>query len=145
MSENRSSNPFIESPAEPTLPTKTGSSTPNKAAPAAQPIRNVKDLVVLLTDLQARIEVLETENRSLKADLARKITKKEITAILAQLDQFRLPKLGLFSDSFFLRAISIYGHWFTANLIVSVILTIITTVIMLTVGQSLVEGMLNLP
>ena len=139
MSENQKSNPFTESPVKSTSPQPVSS-----PPPAAQPIRNVKDLVVLLTDLQARIEVLETENRSLKADLARKITKKEITAILAQLDQFRLSKLGLFSDSFFLRAISIYGHWFTANLIVSVILTIITTVIMLTVGQSMVESMLNL-
>lgn len=85
------------------------------------PMRNVKDLVTVLGQMYTRMAILEAENAALRADLEKTATKRDVVQMIAKVETLNLPKSGLFSDSFIVRAVSIYGHWFVVNLIVSII------------------------
>ena len=85
------------------------------------PMRNVKDLVTVLGQMYTKMSTLEAENAALKAELAKTATKRDVVQMIAKVETLNLPKNGLFSDSFIVRAVSIYGHWFVVNLVVSLI------------------------
>ncbi|MCD6474653.1 MAG: hypothetical protein J7K85_00150 [Anaerolineaceae bacterium] len=140
MSDTPNSQPFITLPEDEPVPQIDQAPASN----SSQPMRNIKDLVVLLESLQKRIEAIEKENRGLKTKLAHKITKKEAASIVAQLDQFRLPKLAIFSDSFFLRALAIYGHWWVINIIFSILFSILAFIIISILGPSIFGNLMSL-
>ncbi|MCD4752347.1 MAG: hypothetical protein K8R40_04690 [Anaerolineaceae bacterium] len=140
MSDTPNSQPFITIPEDEPAPQIDQAPAPN----SSQPMRNVKDLVVLLESLQKRIEAIETENRGLKAKLASKITKKETASMISRLDEFRLPKLAIFSDSFLLRALAIYGHWIVISIIFSILFSILTFIVFSILGPSILENFMSL-
>ncbi|NSW52169.1 MAG: hypothetical protein HPY85_06670 [Anaerolineae bacterium] len=111
-----------------------------------QPIKTVKDLVNILSELQTRVEQLEGENDALRQALNDKVTKKETVQLLSRLDGIRLPKSGVFSDSFLVRAFSIYGHWFVANLLISIVLSVFFFILFSIIGASITNAIMqNLP
>ena len=140
MSDTPNSQPFITLPEDEPVPQIDQTPETN----SSQPIRSVKDLVVLLEGLQKRIEAIEKENRRLKTMLARNITKKEAASMVTQLDQFRLPKLAIFSDSFLLRALAIYGHWWVINIIFGILFSILTFILFSILGPSILDNFMSL-
>ena len=93
-------------------------STPSSPLP---PMRNVKDLVTVLGQMHKKITALEAENAALKEELGKTATKRDVVQMISKVETLNLPKHGLFSDSFIVRSVSIYGHWFVANLVVSIV------------------------
>jgi hypothetical protein len=94
---------------------ESGSSSP------LPPMRNVKDLVTVLGQMHKKIIALEAENTALKAAMEKTATKRDVVQMISKVETLNLPKHGLFSDSFIVRSVSIYGHWFVANLVVSIV------------------------
>lgn len=119
----------------------TPSTTPT---PPSHAIKSVNDLVKVLSDLQNRVNQLESENSALQNALAERITKKETLHLLTKLDSIRLPKSGLVSDSFFMRALSVYGHWLVINILLSIVFTILTFALLAALGLPL-STLQNLP
>jgi len=95
----------------------------HEASPSSSlpPMRNVKDLVTVLGQMHIKMSTLEAENVALKAELEKTATKRDVVQMIAKVETLNLPKSGLFSDSFIVRAVSIYGHWFVVNLVMSII------------------------
>jgi len=79
-------------------------------------ISNLQELTRYLAKLQHRIQDLEMENKSLRNSLEALDTKSnDIIEVLRR----RLPNSMLFSDSFFLRALAVWGHFTAIQMIVS--------------------------
>jgi hypothetical protein len=78
---------------------------------------NMNELVNYLELLEKRIQTLETENTDLRSQ---KDSLKEYIQELSGDAQKLLPKTGLVSSSFIQRAFTVWGHYFVAQLIISV-------------------------
>ncbi|HEY62441.1 MAG TPA: hypothetical protein G4N95_07305 [Anaerolineae bacterium] len=86
---------------------------------ATPQISNLKELNNYLSILQNRINNLETENKHLLNTLQDLDTKSnDIIDVIRQ----RLPNTLLLSDNFFLRALTIWGHMFVIQFILSLVL-----------------------
>ncbi|MBM3150976.1 MAG: hypothetical protein FJZ96_02020 [Chloroflexi bacterium] len=81
--------------------------------------RNMNELTEYLSALETRIVTLESENGKLK----RYITDLGGDA------QKMLPKTGLLSPAFMQRAFAVWGHYFVAQLIISLVMMCIFFVI----------------
>jgi hypothetical protein len=114
---------FINGP----IPDVRGENDPNPtneefSSPSAlPPMRNVKDLVTVLGQMHKKIIALEAENTALKSVMEKTATKRDVVQMISKVETLNLPKHGLFSDSFIVRSVSIYGHWFVANLVISIV------------------------
>jgi len=86
--------------------------------------KNMNELMNYLTTLEQRIETLEKE----KSQLQKRTTEK------------KLPETNLLSQKFLTRAFAIWGHFMTANFIISGILTIITYCILFTLFGSFLQS-----
>jgi hypothetical protein len=76
---------------------------------------NMNELVGYLNTLENRVRDLEARNAALQRDLS-----------LVSVDPAKaLPKTGLVSDKFLQRAFTVWGHYFVAQLIISVPLFLI--------------------
>lgn len=88
-----------------------------------QKFKNMDELVEYLGELEKRVESLEMENNDLRAIVS---TKDKINgATINQAILSYLPPTGLISFSFLRRAFAVYGHFFVANLIISVVALLI--------------------
>lgn len=115
-------------------------------APASQSLptmRNVKDLVNTLARMNKRLVLLEEENARLREEVDSKAAKREVVKMIANTEALNPPKHGLTSDSFIVRAISIYGHWFVVNLVISLILGIISFILFASVLNGIATNILN--
>ena len=84
--------------------------------PNNQPaFRNMNELTAYLSEMEQRLATLEAENTALRNALGQ---------VRQQSPRFRtessLPKTGLVSDSFWVRAFTVWGHYFVAQLVISV-------------------------
>lgn len=78
---------------------------------------NMNDLVAYLESLEKRIQTLERENQSLESQ------KESLNRYIQELGgdaQKLLPKTSLLSPSFLQRAFAVWGHYFVAQLIISI-------------------------
>lgn len=78
---------------------------------------NMNDLLVYLDTLEKRLLVLERENQALqeqKEGLNRHVQEPGGEA------QKLLPKTSLLSPNFLLRAFTVWGHYFVAQLIIGI-------------------------
>lgn len=78
---------------------------------------NMNELVSYLEVLETRLQALEAENTALRTQ---KDSLKEYIQELSGDAQRLLPKTGLVSPSFIQRAFTVWGHYFVAQLIISV-------------------------
>ena len=79
--------------------------------------KNMNELTVYLGSLEERILSLERENQALQTQ------KESLTHYIEELGgdaQKLLPKTGLLSTSFIQRAFTVWGHYFVAQLIISI-------------------------
>jgi hypothetical protein len=85
--------------------------------------KNMNELTVYLDAMESRVKALENQNDSLR----RYIT--EMGSDAAKM----LPKTGLLSPSFIQRAFTVWGHYFVAQLIISIPIVCIYFILILTI------------
>jgi len=82
-------------------------------------LKNINELVEYLNDLEAKIRVLEDENSALRSAMEEvSSTNRSVVNLLRQ----EWPRTGLVSRSFWIRALTVYGHFFVIQLIVTAFL-----------------------
>jgi len=89
-------------------------------------LSSMTDLVAYLETLEKRVVALERENRDLEGQ------KQNLNAYIGELGgdaQKLLPKTSLLSPNFLMRAFTVWGHYFVAQLIISIPLTCIYLII----------------
>jgi hypothetical protein len=79
--------------------------------------RNMTELTAYLSELETRLATLESQNNALKNALSQVKYKSEAKTFKTDRG---LPKTGLISDSFFVRAFTVWGHYFVAQLIIGI-------------------------
>jgi hypothetical protein len=85
--------------------------------------KNMNELVEYLGIVEQRIEALEAENKQLRAITS---SKPAVDGnLISKYVTHALPQTNLISPSFYKRAFAVWGHFFVANLIVSIIFTVI--------------------
>jgi hypothetical protein len=84
---------------------------------------NMNELTSYLDTMENRVKALESQNESLR---------NYVTAMGGDAAKM-LPKTGLLSPSFIQRAFTVWGHYFVAQLIISVPIVCIYFVLILTV------------
>jgi hypothetical protein len=77
----------------------------------------MNELTTYLSELEMRLATLESQNNALKNALSQ--VKRSSGAQTFKTER-GLPKTGLISDSFFVRAFTVWGHYFVAQLIIGV-------------------------
>jgi hypothetical protein len=85
----------------------------------------VEDLLSYLANQEKRIQDLEQENEELSEKNKKYIHKDEFYKELSN----NIPSTGLFSQNFYKRAFSVWGHFFIAQLIIGIILGFVYLII----------------
>jgi hypothetical protein len=85
--------------------------------------KNMTELTSYLEAMENRVNTLEVENDSLK---------QSIRASVGEATK-ALPRTALLSRNFFQRAFTVWGHYFVAELIISLVLLAISLVIIMVV------------
>jgi hypothetical protein len=85
--------------------------------PQAKTFRNMNELTAYLSALETRLETLESENKSLRNALSG--IKLDASTQPFKVER-GLPNSGIVSDSFFVRAFTVWGHYFVAQLIIGI-------------------------
>ena len=85
-------------------------------APAPS-FRNMNELTDYLTEMETRLVTLESQNTALRNALSQVKHRAEAQTFKTERG---LPETGLVSDSFFIRAFTVWGHYFVAQLIIGV-------------------------
>lgn len=78
---------------------------------------NMNELTNYLVSMETRLATLESENNALRNALSQVKHKAEAQTFKTERG---LPETGLVSDSFFIRAFTVWGHYFVAQLIIGV-------------------------
>jgi hypothetical protein len=91
---------------------------------------NMNELTGYLDAMENRVKALESQNESLK---------NYVTAMGGNAAKM-LPKTGLISPSFIQRAFTVWGHYFVAQLIISVPIVCIYFILILTVLRQAIPG-----
>jgi hypothetical protein len=89
--------------------------------------KSFNDLIVYLNELEEKINVLEQENLALRNSMDQVADKHRG---LAEFIRDNWPKGGMVSRSFWVRALTVYGHFFVIQLIISILLFICYLVIL---------------
>ena len=92
---------------------------------SANQFKNMNELITFLNDMEEKINVLEQQNIALRTSMDDLSTKNRD---LVQFLKDSWPKTSLFHRSFWVRALTIFGHNLVIQLIVGVILFIISLV-----------------
>jgi hypothetical protein len=83
---------------------------------------NLDELKVYLTDQDQRIHDLEQANIELVSEIKKRFIARDELPAISEND---LPKTGLLSHRFLARAFTVWGHYFVAQLLISVPIFII--------------------
>ena len=133
--------PAAETPDSSEEPSPPSEST--AASQALPTMRSVKDLINTLARMNKRLVMVEEENEKLRKELETKVAKREVIKMVANVEALNPPKHGLTSDSFLVRALSIYGHWFVINLVISIIMSIISFILFASLLTDITNSVLN--
>jgi len=79
--------------------------------------RNMNELTDYLSKLETRLVTLESQNNALRNALSQVKHRAEAQTFKTERG---LPETGLVSDSFFVRAFTVWGHYFVAQLIIGI-------------------------
>ena len=96
--------------------------------------QNLNELNDFLSIQEKRIQELEADNAALLCELENQfVTKDKLKKIIDQ----AIPKTGLFSESLFTRAFSIWGHFIFAQVFIGLIFAIGYFVIFILILKSI--------
>ena len=90
--------------------------------------RNMGELTSYLATLEQRVAKLERENARLNDALSK--TQRQVLAAPVFRTRDPLPNTLLLSDSFIMRAFAVWGHYVTAQMIISIPIMIIAFMLM---------------
>ena len=108
----------------------------------SQQFKNMQDLVAYLSTLEQRISKLQTENAGLRAEINQMSHDSE--SAIAKFNLRRtFPQTNLISPNFLKRAFTVWGHFFVANLIISVIVGLIYACLMMALFGSLFGNLIH--
>ena len=91
---------------------------------------NMNELTSYLDAMENRVKALESQNESLK---------NYVTAMGGDAAKM-LPKTGLISPSFIQRAFTVWGHYFVAQLIISIPIICVYFIIVFTILRQGIPG-----
>jgi hypothetical protein len=94
----------------------------------------MNELTTYLSTLETRLATLESENNTLRNALSD--VKHKAAAQSFKVDR-GLPETGLVSDSFFIRAFTVWGHYFVAQLIIGIPMFICYLIFLFTVMNNM--------
>jgi hypothetical protein len=102
---------------------KTISPIQKKGQPMTRQFENMNDLSTYLDGLERRVNVLEAENNRLRSmpQANPGMDGNMISRYVAQ----AIPQTSLVSPNFLSRAFAVWGHYFVANLLISIIVGVI--------------------
>jgi hypothetical protein len=89
-------------------------------------LNNMTDLVVYLDSIEKRVLTLERENQALQDQ--KEVLNRYIQELGGDV-QKNLPKTSLLSSNFLMRAFTVWGHYFVAQLIISIPITIVSIIV----------------
>ena len=107
----------------------------------AQQFKSMNDLVTYLGTLEKRIKDLETEKEELRA-IAFHAESASDNAIENVVLEY-LPRTNLLNHNFLQRAFAVWGHFFVANLIISIIIGIIYACLMMILFGSIFGNLIQ--
>ena len=94
--------------------------------PMSYEIESMTDLVGYLDQLERRINDLEVENSDLRAQMnASEHRGLDVIAFVKE----NWPRTGLVSPSFWMRALTVYGHFIVIQLVIAMVVLILSLVI----------------
>ena len=97
--------------------------------------RNMNELTAYLAEMEQRVAQLERENARVNDVLAK--MRQQLVESPVFKTRNPLPNTLLLSDSFFVRAFTVWGHYVTAQMIISIPFMIITFILMFSlIGMS---------
>ena len=97
--------------------------------------RNMNELTAYLAEMEQRVAQLERENARIN-DVLAKMRQQLVEAPVFKTRNL-LPNTLLLSDSFFVRAFTVWGQYVTAQMIISIPFMIITFILMFSlIGMS---------
>ena len=85
--------------------------------PQVKSFHNMNELTAYLSGMETRLATLESENKVLRNALGQ---VKQSAAAPNFKTERGLPNTGLVSDSFLMRAFTVWGHYFVAQLIIGI-------------------------
>jgi hypothetical protein len=94
--------------------------------PMSYEIESMTDLVSYLDILERRINDLEVENSDLRTQM--NASERRGLDVIAFVKE-NWPRTGLVSPSFWMRALTVYGHFIVIQLVISILLLILGLVI----------------
>ena len=107
-----------------------------------QQFKSMNELIEYLSTFEQRLQMLEVENRRLRAIAPSKANNVDGNLISKYV--FRaLPQTNLLNPSFLKRAFAIWGHFFVSNLIIGIIGGIIYACLMMILFGSLFDSIIQ--
>jgi hypothetical protein len=100
----------------------------------------MNDLVDYLNQLERRINDLEVENSDLRAKIT-SIDNRSLDVIAFVKDHW--PQTGLVSSSFWMRAITVYGHYFVIQLFIGILMLIVYLLVLAPIITSALSSLLQ--
>lgn len=104
---------------------------------SAEKFKNITDLVHYLNDLEAKLGVLEEENKALRNSID---DMSQRNRDMVDFIKASWPKTSLFSSSFWVRALSVFGHNLVIQLIIGVLLFIVYLLLLAPIIAQLLGG-----
>jgi hypothetical protein len=109
-----------------------------------QQFKNMNELVEYLGTVEQRLQLLEAENKRLRAIIPSKTNTIDGNTISKYVSR-ALPQTNLLSSSFLKRAFTVWGHFFVSNLIIGIIAGLIyaclTVVLFGSIFGSIIQNM----
>ena len=96
--------------------------------------KSARELAEYLSNVDERLERLETENRKLKKKI--KIETREVNNDLDHIYEI-FSVTNLFSKNFLKRAFAVWGHFFVANLLISIVAVVVYFLLVATLLTSI--------
>jgi hypothetical protein len=103
--------------------------------------KSMNELVTYLGNLEERLKYLETENERLQAIASPREIVNEEAIERTVLDY--LPTTNLIHPSFLKRAFAVWGHFFVANLIISLFFLILYACLMMVMFGSVFGNLIQ--
>lgn len=102
----------------------------------ANHFKNISDLIQYLNDLEEKVNVLEQQNSALRTSIDEINTRnREMVEFLKE----SWPKTSLFHRSFWVRALTVFGHNLVIQLIIGVVLFILYMLLLAPVIAQLIQ------
>lgn len=107
------------------------------------PFKSMNELVEYLGQLEERVKTLEVENGRLRA--VTPVQESVDGKAIARFVSASLPQTNLLSPGFLKRAFAVWGHFFVANLLISIVVMAVYLCFVMVLFGSVLGGLPRTP